>query len=150
MDYSDSRINKLRLYLFNIIEELKTDSKFQINADMLSNEINNYSLDKMPVEPIVSNWIIGTRINRDVFSFRSRVPYSQDTINNLNNIGFFEAFEQLIYKNNRDGVLPDIEGIENIECLNCASLIDANTNDATFDIQIQIEYRLNKDISISL
>lgn len=150
MDYSDSRINKLRLYLFNIIEELKTDSKFQINADMLSNEINNYSLDKMPVEPNVSNWIIGTRINRDVFSFRSRVPYSQDTINNLSNIGFFEAFEQLIYKNNRDGVLPEIEGIESIECLNCASLIDANTNDATFDIQIQIEYRLNKDISISL
>lgn len=141
-NYSDSRINKLRLYLFSVIEELKSDSKFQINADMLSNEINNYSLDKMPVEQEVERWIIGTRINRDVFSFRSRVAYSQDTINNLKNIGFFEDFEKLIFENNRQGVLPEIEGIESIECLNCGTLLDAETNKAIFDIQIQITYKI--------
>ena len=141
-DYASSRINKLRLYLFNVIEELKADSKFQINADMLSNEINNYSLDKMPVEQEVERWITGTQINRDVFSFRSRVAYSQDAINNLNNVGFFEEFEKLIFDNNRQGVLPEIEGIESIECLNCGSLLDAQTNKAIFDIQIQITYKI--------
>lgn len=141
-NYSDSRINKLRLYLFSVIEELKADSKFQINADMLSNEIDNYSLDKMPVAPLITKWIIGKQINRDVFSFRSRVAYSQDAINNLKNIGFFEDFEKLIFENNRQGVLPEIEGIESIECLNCGTLLDAETNKAIFDIQIQITYKI--------
>lgn len=141
-NYSDSRINKLRLYLFSVIEELKADSKFQINADMLSNEIDNYSLDKMPVAPLITKWITGKQINRDVFSFRSRVAYSQDAINNLKNIGFFEDFEKLIFENNRQGVLPEIEGIESIECLNCGTLLDAKTNKAIFDIQIQITYKI--------
>ena len=38
-------------------------------------------------------------------------------------------------------MLPDIVGIESIECLNCGTLINANTNSAEFDIQIQITYR---------
>lgn len=152
VNYADSRINKLRVYLFNVIEELRTDSKFQINADMLSNEIDNYSLDKMPVAPRTSTWITGTQINRDVFSFRSRVTYSQDVINNLKNIGFFEEFEKLIFENNRRGVLPEINGIESIECLNCGTLLDAGTNKAIFDIQIQVTYRIdaNNQDNISL
>lgn len=138
-NYMQSRINKLRLYLFNIIEELKTGS-FQINANMLSNEINNYSLDKIPVEPQTRKWITGEQINRDVFSFRSRLAYSQDTITNLTNMGFFEEFEKLILDNNRKGVLPNIDGIQEIACLNCGTLINTTTNTATFDIQIQITY----------
>jgi hypothetical protein len=37
--------------------------------------------------------------------------------------------------------LPDIEGIESIECLNAGTMVSANTNTAEFDIQIQIIYR---------
>ena len=141
--YEDTRINKLRLYLFNIINVLKTDSKYQINANMLSNDINNYSLDKLPTSSEVEKWINGTEIHRDAFSFRSRMSYSQDVVNNLANIGFFEDFEKLILNNNRQGILPDIEGIQKIECFNSASMIDANSNKATFEIQIEITYSLN-------
>ena len=45
MDYRDKRITKLREYLFNIVDNLVSDTKYQINANMLSNDINNYSLD---------------------------------------------------------------------------------------------------------
>lgn len=142
MDY---RIAKLRSYLINVInqlsEELSLSTKFQINADMLSNDPNNYSLDKIPTNTEVERWIIGAMIKRDVYSFRSRKAYSQDTINNLKNIGFFEKFENAIKTNNDEGVLPDIEGIEKIECLNCGTMNNAETNTAEFDIQIQITYR---------
>ena len=135
------RITKLRTYLFSIIDTLLTDNKYQINANMLSNEPNNYSLDKIPTSSTVEEWITGSRICRDVYSFRSRVGYSQDTINNLINVGFFEIFEKIISSNNEEGILPNIEGIQSIQCLNCGSMTNANTNTAEFDIQLQIEYK---------
>lgn len=135
------RITKLRTYLFSIIDTLLTDNKYQINANMLSNEPNNYSLDKIPTSSTVEEWITGSRICRDVYSFRSRVGYSQDTINNLINVGFFEIFEKIISSNNEEGILPEIKGIQSIQCLNCASMTNANTNTAEFNIQLQITYK---------
>ena len=145
MNYNEARITKLRSYLFNIIDTLTTNKNYQINADMLDNDIDNYSLDKIPTASQVEKWIDGTEICRDVFSFRSRKAYSQDTINNLSNIGFFEIFESIINSNNKKGVLPDIEGIESIECLNSGTMTNASTNTAEFDIQIQLKYRKTKN-----
>lgn len=146
MDY---RISKLRDYLINVIEELTQSEDFQINADMLSNDVDNYSLDKIPTASTVEKWIMGLEIRKDVFSFRSRMAYSQDYINNLSNIGFFEKFEETIKSNNDKGVLPDIDGIEKIECLNCGALVQADTNTASFNIQIQVTYRSNENNNIT-
>ena len=140
MEYNDLRIAKLRAYLLNVLRTISQNTK-QINADMLSNDINNYSLDKIPVDKEVETWITGDTICRDVFSFRSRMAYSQDTINNLKNIGFFEQFERIIKSNNEEGILPEIDGIESIECLNCGTMNNNESNTAEFDIQIQITYR---------
>lgn len=135
------RITKLRAYLFDIIDTLLTDKKYQINANMLSNEPNNYSLDKIPITSTIEEWITGDKICRDVYSFRSRVGYSQDTIDNLENVGFYEIFEDIINSNNKKGILPKIDGIQSIQCLNCGSMVNANTNTAEFDIQLQITYK---------
>lgn len=138
---TDLRITKLRTYLLDIIDTLLTDTKYQLNAYMLSPDPNNYSIDKIPTDPQVETWITGEEIHRDVYSFRSRNNYSQDTLNNLLNVGFFETFEKIIAANNRNGILPDIAGIEEIKCLNCASMNNASTNSAEFDIQIEINYK---------
>lgn len=135
------RITKLREYLFTIIDTLLSDNKYQINVNMLSDKINNYSLDKIPTATITTRWITGEKICKDIFSFRSRNSYSQDTLDNLLNVGFFEIFENIIDSNNEKGILPDIKGIQSIECLNCGSMTNATTNTAEFDIQIQIEYK---------
>lgn len=134
------RITKLREYLFDVIAEIN-DSYKQINADFLSDDINNYSLDKIPTASEVESWIIGGTLHKDVFSFRSRMAYSSDVINNIENIGFYELFEKTIRQRNNENILPDIEGIESIKCLNTGTLNNANTQTAEFDIQIQIDYR---------
>ena len=136
----DLRITKLREYLFSIIDTLLTNNNYQINANMLSKDINNYSLDKIPTASTVENWVFGVSLKRDVYSFRSRMSYSQDTIENLLNVGFFEIFEKIISDNNDHDILPDIDGIQSIECLNCGTLNNASTNTAEFDIQIQVTY----------
>ena len=137
----ENRITKLRAYLFTILDEISKTSKHQINANMLDNNIDNYSLDKIPTSSTIEKWINGIEIHRDVFSFRSRKAYSQDTINNLANIGFFETFEDKIKSNNNKGILPEIAGIESIECLNVGTMVSAETNTAEFDIQLQIIYK---------
>ena len=140
MNYQDYRISKLREYLFGIINTLTTNRNYQINANFLGDK-DNFSLDKIPTNTEVEEWIVGIQRKRDVYSFRSRKAYSQDTINNLKNIGFFEEFESIIKSNNDEGILPEIDGIESIECLNCGTLNNVDGTQATFDIQIQITYR---------
>ena len=141
IEYETARITKLREYLLNVIYELLNSDDYQINADMLSEDAENYSLDKIPTVSEYERWITGVEIHRDVFAFRSRKAYSQDVINNLTNIGFFEKFEDKIKNNNDKGVLPDIEGIESIKCLNCGAMNNAGTNTATFNVQIEIKYK---------
>lgn len=149
MNIEQLRISKLRDYLFDIIDRITKDNKYQINVDMLSNDINNYSLDKIPSSSVVERWITGLEIHKDLYIFRSRMAYSQDVINNLANVGFFELFESIIYNKNKVKELPQIDGIESIECLNCGTMNNANTNTCEFQIQLQITYTYNKyDISL--
>ena len=134
------RIEKLKNYLVNVINELVKNKNTKINANMLSKNINNYSLDKIPTASTVERWVTGGGVYKDVFSFRSRKEYSTNEKNNLNNIGFYEKLENIIKSNNMKGVLPEIKGIQSIECLNTGSLVSVNTNTAEFDIQLQITY----------
>lgn len=140
IEVNNLRVTKLRAYLMDIITEL-IGQYGEMNINFLSNEPNNYSLDKIPVVTEVQKWITGDTLNRDVYSFRSRMNYSADTMTNIENIGFYETFEKIIKQKNDSNDLPDIQGIQSISCLNCGSLNNANTNTAEFDIQIQIEYR---------
>ena len=151
MKYEDLRISKLREYLFNVINTLTEDRNYQINADMLG-KIDDFSLNKIPTEPEARpSWITGVKINKDVYSFRSRKAYSQDTINNLKNIGFFEQLEDKINTNNDEGILPEIENIESIECRSCGAMaINEDGTSSIFDITIQITYRKEKEGGISL
>lgn len=137
---TDSRITKIGEYLEKILEKLNSEYR-RINADFLGIEVNNYSLDKIPTASTIQNWIDGTSLCRDVYSFRSRNAYSSDRMNNIKNVGFFEQFENIIKSNNNEGILPEIEGIEEIECLNCGSVTSTETNTCEMDIQIQITYK---------
>ena len=140
IEVSNLRVTKLRTYLMDIITEL-IGQYGEMNINFLSDEPNNYSLDKIPVVTEVQKWIIGDTLYRDVYSFRSRMNYSADTMTNIENIGFYETFEKIIKQKNDSNDLPDIDGIQSISCLNCGTMNNANTNTAEFDIQIQIEYR---------
>lgn len=140
IEVSNLRVTKLRTYLMDIITEL-IGQYGEMNINFLSDKPNNYSLDKIPVNPTTEQWIIGNFLKRDVYSFRSRMNYSADTMTNIENIGFYETFEKIIKQKNDNNDLPDIQGIQSITCLNCGTLNRANTNTAEFDIQIQIEYR---------
>lgn len=137
---NNTRIEEIRDYLFNVINTLTENRTYQINADWLGS-VGDFSLDRIPIDAEPIKWITGNTIKREVYSFRSRKFYSADEINNLGNIGFFEALENKIKSNNDKGILPNIDRIESIKCLNCGTLIGVDGTQATFDIQIEIRYR---------
>ena len=141
MSINDKRITKIRDYLFNVIDTLTSNTNYQINANMLSNKTDDYSLDKIPTQSQVEYYVTGGGLYRDVYSFRSRKSYSQDALVNLKNMGFFEDFEYAIKSNNDRGILPDIDGIISIECLSPFTMLSNDDGQsAIFDIQIQIIY----------
>lgn len=144
IEENNLRVTELRTYLMEILDELNEEYK-QMNINFLDNDPENYSLDKIPTVSEVERWITGDSLYRDVYSFRSRRNYSADEITNIENIGFYELFERIIIQKNKAKELPEIEGIQSIDCLNCGSLVNANTNTAEFDIQIQIEYRIKNE-----
>lgn len=141
MEIQTTRIYKLRKYLIEILDNLLSTDEYQLNANFLSEEVGNYSLDKIPTENNEEKWIIGPTIRKEVYELRTRNHYGTDVLDNLSNIGFFETFEKEIETKNNNKDFPDIEGIEKIECLNCGTLSDVNSPDtAEFSVQIQITY----------
>lgn len=134
-----TRIEATKTYLVNLLIELNEEFGL-VNVNFLSNEINNYSLDKIPTKSKIEESITGKKLMKDVYNFRSRKAYGSDVANNLENIGFWEKFEDKIYFNNEQGILPNIDGIQEIMCLDCGSVKLAGTQTCEMSIQIEVDY----------
>ena len=136
------RIEKIKDYIVGIITDILNSTNYVMNIDFLSNEVNSYSIDKIPTNTEVEKWLNGIEIHKEVYLIRSRFFYGEDEANNLENIGFYETLERKINEKNDRGTLPSIEGIEEIRCLNCGSINNVSSNTAEFNMQIQITYRI--------
>lgn len=134
-----ARVDSIRLYLIEVLNELKQDFE-TMNVNFLSNEVNNYSITKMPMKSVVETTITGNRLMKDVYQFSGKFTYGSEVAENLENIGFWEEFEEKIYSNNEKGVLPNISNVKEIKCLNCGSMRVANSQDCEMTIQIEIDY----------
>lgn len=130
-------IDKLRTYFFElgIIDE-----NSNINVDFLSNEPIQYVIEPIPVEPIIKPYKDGGSLRQFVFQFGSREYFGADVVQNMANTEFYEDFSALIEDNNRKGVLPEIDGIQSIECLSNGTINEDNTNNAKYVIQMRITY----------
>ena len=130
-------ISKIRQYFFDlgIIDE-----NSNINVDFLSNEPIEYVIEPIPVEPVIRQYADGSSLRQFVFQFGSREYFGADVIQNMKNTEFYEDFSELIGDNNRKGVLPKINGIQSIECLNNGTINEDNTDNAKYVIQMRITY----------
>ena len=130
-------ISKIRQYFFNlgIIDE-----NSNINVDFLSNEPIEYVIEPIPMEPVIRQYADGSSLRQFVFQFGSREYFGADVIQNMKNTEFYEDFSELIEDNNKKGVLPNIDGIQSIECLNNGTINEDNTDNAKYVIQMRITY----------
>lgn len=133
-------ISKIRQYFFDlgIIDE-----NSNINVDFLSNKPIEYVIEPIPMEPVIRQYADGSSLRQFVFQFGSREYFGADVIQNMKNTEFYEDFSELIEDNNKKGVLPKINGIQSIECLNNGTINEDNTDNAKYVIQMRITYYKN-------
>lgn len=112
----------------------------KIGVDYLENEEMAYSIEPSPVSPMEANFIDDTGIKQFGFILASRESYGQETIQNMVNTEFYEDFSNWIEENNFNGVLPDIKGIETIECLSTGYAYQTGIDTARYQIQLRVTY----------
>lgn len=131
-------VGKLKEYFLNnvtLAEEFKN-----ILADYLSEEATDYTIETIPIEPILKEYTDGSYLGQLTFQFGSREYYDDSDKQNIENLDFYEKFQKEIEYNNEHHILPDIEGIQSIECLSNGTIQDVENKTAKYIIQMRITY----------
>lgn len=131
-------VEKIKDYF---IENVRLAEEFEtILIDFLGNEAVTYTIEPVPVEPVVRPYADGGSLRQFVFQFGSREYYDNGVAQNIENLGFYEKFKEEIEDNNKNGILPDIDGIQTIECLTDGTIQDVQNGTAKYIIQMRILY----------
>ncbi len=130
-------IEKIRKYL---IENKIVDEECRVNVDFLSENPTEFAIIPIAVNPILKKYIDGSSLRQYQFQLISCSYYGADVLQNMANSKFYEELYDKIETFNDEGILPDIEGIESIECLNNGAILDATVNAARYSIQMRITY----------
>lgn len=130
-------IGKIRQYL---ITNKIIDENCRINVDFLGEEPTEFAITPIPINPVLENYIDGSKLMQYQFQLISCNDYGSDVTQNIENSTFYENLYELITKNNTEGIFPDIKGIQTIECIDNGAILNEMTNTARYAIQMRITY----------
>ncbi|NFH81724.1 chloramphenicol resistance protein [Clostridium botulinum] len=129
----------------NYISELSCMSTFEnaVNANYLDGEIDSFSIEEVPTEPIVKKYLDGSTLRQYQFVFCSREPYSAEILQNIDNSGFYEDFSNEIEDKSSKNILPT--GIDNIEpaefkVVSSAYVVSTDEDTAMYQINLKFKY----------
>lgn len=115
---------------------------WRVNVDYLGTGME-YSIDPLPCDPIVQRYVDGGAKKQFQFAFTSQEEYDQDSRINIENSGFFQAFDEWLEEQTFAGNLPELEGRKIpvlIETLNSGYLYDINGVNAKYRIECRLIY----------
>lgn len=117
----------------------------KVNVDFLPEDPMTYSIEQTPSEPIIKRYLDGTTDRQITFVFACRMFYSDERINNINNSGFFEKFQEWLFDNSDNDILPELEeGLipYRIEAISSGYLYDisGDLSNARYQIQCRLLY----------
>jgi len=131
-------VDKIKDYFLQhvtLAEEFKN-----ILADFLGEDATDYTIEPVPIEPVLRQYADGSYLGQLDFQFGSREYYDDSNDQNIENLDFYEKFQAEIEYNNRNRILPDIDGIQSIECLSNGTIQDVQKGTAKYVIQMRITY----------
>lgn len=131
-------IEKIKDYF---IQNIQLAQEFEnILVDFIGDEAITYTIEPIPVEPVIRPYTDGSSLRQYVFQFGSREYYDNGVAQNIENLDFYERFKNEIETKNKNGILPDVEGIQSIECLTDGTIQDVQNGTAKYIIQMRITY----------
>lgn len=111
--------------------------------DFMGDNPVEYTIETVPCEPIVKKYTDGSTIRQYEFIFASREYFSEDVITNIENLGFYQKFEEWINERNEKGILPDL-GDERtpvgIEVLTQGYAFAVDSDTARYQIHLRLTY----------
>lgn len=119
------------------------NNAIRVNVNYLEPEADTYSIEEVPIEPILKKYVNGDSIRQYAFIFTSREPYGIDVLQNIDNSGFYEKFADWIEKQNNNEIFPLLDnGLEALEIkVTSTGYAFAVTEDtAQFQIQLRLKY----------
>ena len=136
-------IDSIRNYMRNLKCLDTFNNAIRINVNYLEPDTDTYSIEEIPVEPIVKKYVNGDSIRQYAFIFTSREPYGVDVLTNIDNSGFYEKLADEIEINNNKDIFPLLDnGLEalEIEVTSTGSAFAVTEDTAQFQIQLRLKY----------
>lgn len=136
-------IESIRNYMRNL-ECLDTfNNAIRVNINYLEENTDTYSIEEVPVEPVVKKYINGDSIRQYAFIFTSREPYGADVLTNIDNSGFYEKLADEIERNNENEIFPLLDdGLEplKIEVTSTGYAFAVTEDTAQYQINLRLKY----------
>ena len=119
------------------------NNAIRVNVNFLEPNTDTYSIEEIPINPILKQYVNGDSIRQYAFIFTSREPYGVDVLQNIDNSGFYEKFADWIENQNNNEIFPLLyNGLEPLEIkVTSTGYAFAVTEDtAQFQIQLRLKY----------
>lgn len=81
----------------------------KVNIDYLPDEMT-YSIDPIGGDPVYKRYVDGSSLKQFQFAVTSKETYDGDARTGIENSGFYQFLQEWIEENNRNGILPRLEG----------------------------------------
>lgn len=115
----------------------------KLNVDFLPEEAATYSVDVVPVKPVVKAYLDGSSKRQFLFVFATRAYYGDHIRQQLDNLCLFEAFEEWVDKQNRARNFPDLgdgRTVQKMEVTTSGYVFAPDTDTARYQIQCRLSY----------
>ncbi len=138
-------IDSLRNYIRQCPHLDTFNNAIKVNVNYLEPSPDTYSIEEIPVEPILKKYINGDSIRQYAFIFASREPYGADVLQNIDNSGFYERFASWIESNNDNELFPTLDtGLEALEIKVTSTGYAFGVTESTAEYQIQLRLKYLK------
>lgn len=143
-------IDALRNYI-RMCPHLDTfNNAIKVNVNYLEPNTDTYSIEEVPINPIVKKYVNGDSIRQYAFIFTSREPYGADVFQNIDNSGFYEKFADWVENQDDNEIFPLLDnGLEpiSIEVTSTGYAFAVTEDTAQFQIQLRLKYLKKKGIN---
>lgn len=141
-------IDSLRNYIRKCPYLDTFNNAIKVNVNYLEGNPDTYSIEEVPINPIVRKYVNGDSIRQYAFIFTSREPYGIDVLQNIDNSGFYEKFADWIENNNDKGIFPLLDnGLEplSIEVTSTGYAFAVTEDTAQYQINLRLKYFKRKE-----
>lgn len=111
--------------------------------DYLGDKPVEYTVEAVPCNPVYKEYVDGEKVKQFLFVFASREYFEANVNTCIENLHFYENFEEWIEQNNDNGVFPDLGSNRtpvSLEVLTRGYVLSADEETARYQIQLRLVY----------